>query len=735
MVPERAFVAEIDQMTRERVALAAVIILGAAGAGLVLAGTVLRPLRLLARAARALAGGDMSVRVERQRDDEMGELIRAFNAMAQDLQTEAAHLERANDALEARVRERTATLSAEVAERQGAERRLRSQLERLELLDHITAAIAERQDLPSIYQVVVGSLEHRLPAALADVLILDPQGRMLVPIGAGAGWEPRAGRDGEAQGAEVLQDDVLRDEALQNEAQQVETQRDEIETDEGAKGALRVDVALHGTDVARALEGALVYEPDLHGLSLPLARRLSQRGLGSMVLAPLRAGDVVFGLLLVARRATNGFGSGECEFLRQLSAHVALAARQAQLHADLQRAYDELTQSQHTVMQQERLRALGQMASGIAHDINNAISPVALYLDELLERTPGLSETSRSRLAVIARAVDDVAATVARMREFYRQRDASAPHRSLQLNDLAKQVVELTRARWSDMPQQRGVVIQLIVDLQPTLPDVSGSESEIREALINLIFNAVDAMPDGGELTLRTRVRGGQANEAALDRPQAVIEVSDTGVGMDESTRRRCLEPFFTTKGERGTGLGLAMVYGVVQRHDATLEIESTPGSGTTVRLRFALLVPSCAAAPSHDAVMALTAPLRILLVDDDPLILRALREALEADGHAVTTAHGGQSGVDALRDAPVAFDVVVTDLGMPHVDGRRVAAAAKARSLRTPVILLTGWGQRLIAEGQTPPAVDLVLSKPPKIRELRAALARLSVVPKGEHA
>lgn len=381
MIPERAFVADIDRMTWQRFGLAAAIILGAGLAGLLLAGTILRPLRSLARAARTMAGGEMSVRVESRRDDEIGDLIRAFNAMAEDLQAKAGHLERANDALEARVRERTATLSAEVAEREGVERRLQSQLERLQLLDHITAAIAERQDLPSIYQVVVGTLEDRLPAPVAGVLILDPAGRTLTPVRIGESFEILAGRDSGADGPD-------------------------------AEGADTVP-ALHGTDVTRVLQGTLVYEPDLTGLSLPLARRLSQRGLRSMVLAPLRAGDIVFGLLLVARRATNGFGSGDCEFLRQLSAHVALAARQAQLHADLQRAYDELTQSQQTVMQQERLRALGQMASGIAHDINNAISPIVLYTDELLERTPGLSEKTRSRLAVIARAIDDVAATVA----------------------------------------------------------------------------------------------------------------------------------------------------------------------------------------------------------------------------------------------------------------------------------------------------------------------------------
>jgi CheY-like chemotaxis protein/two-component sensor histidine kinase len=370
-------------------------------------------------------------------------------------------------------------------------------------------------------------------------------------------------------------------------------------------------------------------------------------------------------------------------------------------------------------MQQERLRALGQMASGIAHDINNAISPLALYTETLLERESGLSERGRGYLATIARAIDDVAATVARMREFYRQREPELQLAAVRLNAMVEQVVELTRARWRDMPQQRGVVVDAQCDLAPDLPAVLGVDSEVREALINLVLNAVDAMPDGGTLTMRTRRDGGRI----------VVEVIDTGVGMDEATRRRCLEPFFTTKGERGTGLGLAMVYGVVQRHGADLDIVSAPGQGTTVRISFPLPAdePSTPA-PGH--ARKPTARLHVLLVDDDPMVLDTLRETLELDSHAVVTASSGQAGIDAFahaRHLQRPFDVVITDLGMPHVDGRKVAGAIKAASATTPVVLLTGWGQRLMSEGDVPAHVDRVLSKPPKLRDLRAVLAELT--------
>jgi CheY-like chemotaxis protein len=305
------------------------------------------------------------------------------------------------------------------------------------------------------------------------------------------------------------------------------------------------------------------------------------------------------------------------------------------------------------------------------------------------------------------------------MREFYRQREPQLTLLPVDMNSLVPQVVDLTRARWSDMAQQRGIAIEMCTELAPDLPAIMGADNEIREALINLIFNAVDAMPNGGPLTLRTRVE--------KERGIVQVEVIDAGIGMNEDTRRRCLEPFFTTKGERGTGLGLAMVYGAMQRHSADIEIESTVGQGTTVRLSFAIpSAPPIGAQVSTPA--SVVAPLRVLVVDDDPLVLKSLRDILEADGHGVTTANGGQAGIDAFLAARAQsnpFQLVITDLGMPYVDGRKVSSAIKSAAPGTIVLLLTGWGQRLVADGDIPPHVDHVLSKPPKLRELRQALAR----------
>jgi signal transduction histidine kinase len=569
---------------------------------------------------------------------------------------------------------------------QASESQLRDQLSRLSLLQHITRATGERQDLPSIFQVVLGSLEGNLPIDFGCFLIRDPAGQSLIVSALGVAGQAFADKLGLADGSIVPID--------QN-------------------------------GLSRCIAGQLVYEPDLLNVPFPFPQRLAGAGLRSLVISPLIVESQVFGVLVSSRCTEQAFSSGECEFLKQLSEHVALATHQARLYGALQQAYDDLKQSQHTVLQQERLRALGQMASGIAHDINNAISPISLYTESLLEREPHLSERARGYLSTIQQAIEDVARTVARMREFYRERQEQLTLERVELNRAIRQVSELTRPRWNDLPQQRGLMVDFKLELAETLPEIMGAENEIRDALTNLIFNAVDAMPAGGTLSVRTRQLRREGEE---DR--AVIEVSDTGIGMDEDTRQRCLEPFFTTKGERGTGLGLAMVYGMVQRHSAEIDIDSAIGAGTTIRLSFPAHTASLVSSPQQAGPSTITRRLRILLVDDDPVLIKSLQDTLQEDGHQVSSALGGQAGIDAFADARrqgQSFDVVVTDLGMPYVDGRKVASAIKEISSSTPVILLTGWGQRLIAEDDTPAHVDKVLSKPPRLQELRGALAMLT--------
>jgi signal transduction histidine kinase/CheY-like chemotaxis protein len=575
--------------------------------------------------------------------------------------------------------------------RLAAEAKVHAQLARMDLLNHITRAISERQDVQSVFQVVVRSIEDNLPIHFGCIALYDPAAEAITVESVGIRSEALAG-----------------DLALLRNA----------------------EVPVDRNGLSRCLQGTLVYEPDITGSTFPFPQRLARGGLRSLVIAPLRAESSVFGVLIAARREPGSFSSGDCEFLRQLAEHVALATRQSQLYGELQSAYQDLRSSQEAVVQQERLRALGQMASGMAHDINNALSPAALYTESLLEREAGLTADGREKLTVVQRALDDVVNTVSRTRQFYGQRELQLRLVRVNLNELARQVLELTRARWRDQPQGRGLMIEVRTEFDEALDAVTGAESEIRDALTNLVFNAVDAMPQGGTLTLRTRTLHGMESDGSPSARRACIEVSDTGTGMDEDTRRRCLEPFFTTKGERGSGLGLAMVYGMVQRHSAELELDSAVGVGTTVRLIFQI----AATTESTSDTAGLLAPARrlnLLVVDDDPLLTRSLRDTLEADGHVVVTADGGEAGINtfiAARKKRTPFDLVITDLGMPYVDGRKVAARIRAEAATVPIILLTGWGQRLLSENDIPANVDRVLAKPPKVRELRAALAQLTV-------
>jgi signal transduction histidine kinase/ActR/RegA family two-component response regulator/HAMP domain-containing protein len=633
--------------------------------------SVARPLERLRHGTELVGAGKLDFSLNVRAGDEVGDLARAFDSMTERLRQTTVSRDELGQANKA--------LQDEVTVRKETELKVQSQLARMSLLHQITRSIGDRQDLRSIFQVVVRSLEDQLPVDFGCVCL--------------------------------YQDNVLT-------VSSVGLASETLSTEFAMREQSCIPIDENG--LSRCVRGQLVYEPDISEVPFPFPKRLARGGLNALVLAPLLAESMVFGVLIVARRAPNSFSSGECEFLRQLSEHVALAANQARLYADLQRAYNELHETQQSVTKQERLRALGQMASGIAHDINNAISPVALYTESLLETEPGLSKDGRNCLRVIARAIDDVAATVARMRELYRQREPELSLGSVSLNTLVPQVVDLTRARWSDMPQQRGVVIELRQELAERLPPLLGAEGEIREALTNLIFNGVDAMPEGGELTVRTRHANGHV----------VLEVSDSGIGMDEATLKRCLDPFFTTKGERGTGLGLATVCGMVERHSGTIAVDSKPGVGTTVRISFPVAdesaeqaVPPAAAAPLMR--------MRLLIVDDDPTVLASLRAILLRDGHEVTAADGGQAGIEAFKasvEGGPAFNAVFTDLGMPYVDGRRVAETIKALSPSTPIILLTGWGQRLIPDsGELPVNVDYVLSKPPRLRELREVLTRVA--------
>jgi len=683
---------ELYARLRREIAIVAGIIVASLGVAYALSSRLQKlisgPLLRLADAARTVSKQkNYTVRVRRDGNDELGLLIDGFNEMLEQIQQRDDVLREAQGQLEKRVDERTRELQAEISERKNAERVVQQQLTRISLLNRITHAISERQDVQSILSIVLRQIEQHLSVGCGAFYLFNSEKRVLSLAAVRA--------KGTADPASLFQ---------------AEVRLSDVEA-----GKLR-----------ECLQGVTVYLPDSALGGLPVGRDLDY-DVRSVVAVPLMIEAKLFGLLLTARRNVEGFSSGECEFLKMLCEQVALAGYHAQLYTELQGAYDELRQTQQTVMQTERLRALGQMASGIAHDINNALSPVMGFAELLLQTEKNISPTGHRYLRHIQTASGDITHIVARLREFYRQRQETHELKPVVFNALVEQVIDLTRPRWRDMSQERGVSVQLRTELCPSMPVVQGIESELREALINLILNAVDALPRGGEIIVRTAVARMAGTSAQLPS-EVIVEVSDTGIGMDEETRKRCLEPFFSTKGVRGTGLGLAMVYGVLERHEGRIEIDSAPGEGTTMRLVLPVraALPAAAAAPGEEA--APLPPLRILFVDDEPLLRQLVQSMLENDGHRVTVADGGESGLALFRQSlrtDMPFNVVITDLGMPGLDGRKLTVLLKQESPGTPVIMLTGWGALMRADDEVPVQVDCVLSKPPRVAELRTALAK----------
>ena len=382
----------------------------------------------------------------------------------------------------------------------------------------------------------------------------------------------------------------------------------------------------------------------------------------------------------------------------------------------LEKALADLKETQRQAIQQERLRALGQMASGIAHDFNNTLAHIVGYIDLLLNVHPQNLEKPaivREYLEVMNTAASDAVGIVNRLREFYRYREESDTVRPVDLNQIVREAVALTQPRWRDQALANGCVIQVLTELND-LPPLPGNEAELREALTNLIFNAVDALPHGGAIVFQTHFAEGRA----------VLRVVDNGIGMTEDVRQRCLEPFFTTKGQTGSGMGLAMVYGIVQRHKGQIAVESAVGEGTAVVIELPVEQAGGNKVEPATAAEAAQRGRQILVVEDEAPLREILRGYLEADGHSVVLAANGRDGLERFGQGT--FDLVITDRAMPEIGGDQLAVVVKQFAPSLPVILLTGFGEFMKESGVPRPGIDLIVGKPVTRLALRQAIAKV---------
>ena len=427
---------------------------------------------------------------------------------------------------------------------------------------------------------------------------------------------------------------------------------------------------------------------------------------------PLRAGDTILGVIGIGS-ADRPFTEADERLLTNIADLAALALRSVRLFTERTRAYGELAAAQDQLVRTEKLRALGEMASGVAHDFNNLLAAI-LGRAQLMQRDVA-DPRHRRWLEVIERSAIDGAHTVRRLQEFTRIR-RDHPLVAVDLNRIAREALEMTQSRWQNDVGGPGVAIEIRTALGP-VPEIAGDPVELREALTNIILNAVDAMPKGGLL----RVTSAAADDAVH------LTVSDSGVGMSPAVRRRIFDPFFTTKGPQGTGLGLAMTYGIVARHGGRIEVESEEGQGSTFRLAFPRTrAVDVALEPRGEPLVAPTA-LACLVVDDEVSVGTLLGDVFESGGHRAVVCIDGADAIARFRAER--FDVVFTDLAMPGLSGWQVARAVKAIAPEVPVFIVTGFGVELSPEECRTNGVDAVLTKPLSIQELLDTVARVSRV------
>ncbi len=425
---------------------------------------------------------------------------------------------------------------------------------------------------------------------------------------------------------------------------------------------------------------------------------------------PMSGGNVDYGTLLVA--GDEPFSESDERLLTDIGQLAGLALSSARLFDERGHAYAELAAAQDSLLRAEKLRALGQMASGVAHDFNNLLAAISGRTQLLLGRID--DPVQKRWLQAIKLAADDGAQTVRRLQEFTRIR-RDQPFVAVDLNNIIRGALEVTETRWREDAQSRGIVIAVETALPP-LPPIGGDAVELREMMTNLILNAVDAMPQGGRLRL----------SSSADDTEVEARIEDTGVGMSEEVRQKLFDPFFTTKGPKGTGLGLSITYGIVTRHGGRIVVESEPGRGSSIRLRFPKrtdLGEAAGAAP-EPALTGLRS-LRCLVVDDDEEVAGALADLLSSRGHEVVVV---TKSTDALTHVVrERFDIVFSDLAMPDMSGWQVARAVKTAAPALPVVLITGFGVELSPEQCRANHVDAVLTKPVALGELLAVAARLT--------
>lgn len=540
-----------------------------------------------------------------------------------------------------------------------------NQAERLQVLNQISRAVSSTLDLDSLYVILENELSKIINFDGLTILIYQPDATFRVAY---------------SNGQSVL--------------------------DSSTVGTL-----LEGDTPIELNRGGSTYLPDVNQQITEIGQpdNLGNLPLRSQLMIPIRRQGQLLGLLILASQYSAEYSPEQVDLIEAIGVQLAIAIQNGRVYQQLAKAYEELEGTQRALKHSARQSALGEMAAGIAHDFNNLVTTIMGCTQLLQLKLQPAEPEDQQLLNTILSSSMDAAAIISRISEFGRQRQPGS-NDVVDLNEVVKGTVELTRPYWLSTAQRTNSQVSLSINLNNAPALVVGNLTELREVLTNLIVNAVDAMPQGGELSISTR--------AIDDRIE--LAVKDTGAGMSEEVKKHIFEAFYSTKGEKGSGLGLAVSYGIISQYNGQIEVESEPGQGSTFRItlprkqKAAINTAKLETSPNFKPNRRAT----ILVVDDEPNVRKVLTAFLRKEGFLVEEARDGLEALKALMSGKY-FELVLSDLGMPVMGGLELAAQMRQHNLSLPFILVTGWSEALDEERRKALGIQEIVAKPFDLKQL----------------
>ncbi len=568
-----------------------------------------------------------------------------------------------------------ALLIRDVSARKKAEAEIIQRNKRLEVISELTRIIGSSLDIRDIYQAFTSEIKKIIDFDRASITLVDGDQLRLFAV------------SGEVETG-LGEGDII-PLAGSTTAWVMEHKRSNIETDFTQETQFAID-----------------------------EKQLLKSGLKSAIRVPLFSKGEVFGTFNLTSRHPNAYGDVEREVLEQLAGQIAAAVENSRLFIqiserenELSKAYSELKAAHDLMIQSANLRALGEMASGVAHDFNNMLS-VILGRAQLALGNAKDPRMVRD-LRIIEQSAVDGAKTVRRLQDFARVR-VDREFEVLDLHEVVRDALQMVEPRRLERQAVDRIAIDISAEMGKAIP-IEGDSTELREVLTNIIFNAMDAMPHGGKITVKSK----------LENNCVVLSITDTGMGIPEEIKGRLFDPFFTTKSAGGLGMGLSVAYGIISRHGGSINVDSSVGKGATfyIKLPVAVSTGKRLLLPEEPTSIKRAT---ILLIEDDPQTNEVLRLMLERLGHQVEWFTNAKEALETFNKGKSDYDIVVTDMGMQEMSGRDVARRIKEMRPETSVILITGWGTQFNPTELRRVGIDGIISKPFTKEALSAKLTEL---------